>query len=401
VRSFTVEERRARLARRHFLSDPVDSPDRGIADVATRLVGLHATDPATPYLSLWARVAGFRIADLDAALYDDRTVVKHLAMRRTLWVVDAADLPAVQSAASERVATNERKKLIADVVGSGLAVDGEAWLTEASSAVLGHLAEHGHTSARELRTALPALAGTYDPAPGKRWGGDTPVAPRVLTVLGAQGHLVRGPNEGTWTTSRPKWAAAAQWLRADQDPVDHDAARATLVGTWLRTFGPATVNDVKWWFGNTLTWARGALRDVGAIEVGLDGSGGAPGYVLPDDLDAEPATDRWCALLPGLDVTTMGWQDRDWYLGPHRSQLFDTNGNAGPTAWCDGRVVGTWTQDDDGRVVIQLVEDVDGPTSKALTRRAKELTDWLDGVRIKPRFPSPLSKTNAAPTDAG
>jgi hypothetical protein len=390
VRSFAVEERRARLAHRHLLAG---AADQNLVDVTHRLVGLHATDPATPYLSLWARVAGFRVADLDAALYEAKTVVKHLAMRRTLWVVKAEDLPAVQAAASDRVAANERKKLIADVVSAGITADGDVWLTAASTAVLAHLAEHGHASARELRSALPELAGNYDPAPGKRWGGDTPVSPRVLTVLAVQGHLVRGPNEGTWTTSRPRWVSGSQWLGSSQEPVPHDAARAALVGNWLRTFGPATVNDVKWWFGHTLTWARDALRDLGAVAVDMHGT---PGYVLPDDLEPEPKAEPWCALLPGLDVTTMGWQDRDWYLGEHKAQVFDRNGNGGPTAWCDGRIVGGWGQDADGRVVVQPLEKLDAKSSKALSCKAKDLTDWLDGVRVNARFPSPMSKSALA-----
>ncbi|MDT5217164.1 MAG: hypothetical protein QOK18_5403 [Mycobacterium sp.] len=390
MRSFAVEERRARLAHRHLLAG---AADQNLVDVTHRLVGLHATDPATPYLSLWARVAGFRVADLDAALYEAKTVVKHLAMRRTLWVVKAEDLPAVQAAASDRVAANERKKLIADVVSAGITADGDVWLTAASTAVLAHLAEHGHASARELRSALPELAGNYDPAPGKRWGGDTPVSPRVLTVLAVQGHLVRGPNEGTWTTSRPRWVSGSQWLGSSQEPVPHDAARAALVGNWLRTFGPATVNDVKWWFGHTLTWARDALRDLGAVAVDMHGT---PGYVLPDDLEPEPKAEPWCALLPGLDVTTMGWQDRDWYLGEHKARVFDRNGNGGPTAWCDGRIVGGWGQDADGRVVVQPLEKLDAKSSKALSRKAKELTDWLDGVRVNARFPSPMSKSALA-----
>lgn len=234
MRSFTVAERRTRLARRHFLADPTDEP---ISGVAAQLVGLHATDPATPYLSLWARIAGFRVADLDAALYDTRTVLKHLAMRRTLWLFSAHDLAVVQAAASDRVAANERKKLIADVVKSGIATDGEAWLGAASAAVLAHLAEHGHANAREFRAALPELAGNYDPAPGKSWGGAGPISPRVLTVVGAEGHMVRGANESTWTNSRPRWTATEQWLGSPVTPVAHDTARRTLIETWLWTFG--------------------------------------------------------------------------------------------------------------------------------------------------------------------
>jgi hypothetical protein len=385
MRSFTVEERRSRLARRHFLAGPADSIDGVVGD----LVGLHATDPATPYLSLWARLPGFAVADLDGELYERRTLIKHLAMRRTLWTVRADDLPLIQSAASDRVADNERRRLVADAAKAGITDDGHAWLDKACGAVLRHLGEHGAASARELRAALPELAGSYDYAPGKRWGGETPLAPRVLTVLSVRGDIVRGTNDGAWTISRPRWTLMADWLASAVEAADAELARAELVRRWLRAFGPATVTDIKWWFGNTLTWARHALRDIDAVEVDLDG---APGFALPDDLHEEPDLQPWCALLPGLDVTTMGWFDRDWYVGEHRKQVFDTNGNGGPTAWWNGRIVGGWGQDADGRVELRLLEDVGRDGKRALMKRADELTAWLDRVRVSPRFPSPISR---------
>ena len=385
MRSFTVAERRARLARRHFLAEQAGSIDGLVAD----LVGLHATDPATPYLSLWARLPGFAVADLDTELYERRALVKHLAMRRTLWTVRAEDLPLIQSGASDRVADNERRRLVADAQKAGISDDGDAWLDTACAAVLRHLAEHGAASAKELRAALPELAGSHDYAPGKRWGGETPLAPRVLTVLSVRGDIVRGPNDGAWTVSRPRWTPMADWLAGRPGAATPEAARAELVRRWLRAFGPATVTDIKWWFGNTLTWARHALRDIDAVEVDLAGT---PGFALPDDLDVEPDVEPWCALLPGLDVTTMGWYDRDWYLGEHRGQVFDTNGNGGPTAWWNGRIVGGWGQDADGRVEVRLLEEVGRDAKRALQRRADALTEWAGGVRVSPRFPSPLSK---------
>lgn len=385
MRTFTPAERRARLGRRHFLSRPGHS----VPGVTAAFVGLHATDPATPYLSLWARLPGFTVSDLDAQLYHQRTVVKHLAMRRTLWVVRAEDLPAVQAAASDRVADNERRRLIADAQKAGVATDGARWLDTACDAVVNHLREQGPTPAAHLRAALPALHGVYDPAPDKSWGGETPLAPRVLTVLGVRGDIVRGPNDGTWTTSRPRWAVMSDWLGDMGAAADPEVARAQLVRTWLRTFGPATVTDIKWWFGSTVSWARHALRDIDAVEVDLDGTAG---YVLPDDLDVEPEPEPWGTLLPGLDVTTMGWFDRDWYLGGHRSQVFDRSGNAGPTAWWNGRVVGGWGQGPDGRVELHLLDEIGRDGTRQLQRRADELTAWLAGVRVKPRFPSPLSK---------
>jgi hypothetical protein len=387
VRSFTIAERRARLAQRQFLAG--DQAGVSIPDLTGRLIGWHATDPATPYLSLWARLPGFTVADLDAEIYQRRSLVKQLAMRRTLWLVRAPHLAMLQPGSSDRVADNERRRLIADVEKSGVADDGARWLDTACAEVQRHLTEHGHANSKELRAALPALAGMFDPAPGKRWGGEVPLAPRVLTVLSVRGDILRGPNEGTWTTSRPRWVSTADWLGSAVDTMAADTARTALVTAWLRAFGPATVTDIKWWFGTTLTAVRAALSDGGAVEVDLHGS---PGYALPDDLEPTAETAPWAALLPGLDVTTMGWSERDWYLGEHRGEVFDTNGNAGPTAWWNGRVVGGWRQDADARVQLQLLEDPGHDARNALTRKAAQLTEWLDGIRVNPRFPSKLSK---------
>jgi hypothetical protein len=85
---------------------------------------LHATDPATLYLSLWARSPAFVTADLDLALYQTRSAVRHLAMRRTLWLVKSDDLAVIQSAASDRVADSERRRLAADVHKAGVTTDG-------------------------------------------------------------------------------------------------------------------------------------------------------------------------------------------------------------------------------------------------------------------------------------
>lgn len=387
MRSISTAQRRARLARRHFLA--ADSTAGSLTELTAALIGLHATDPATPYLSAWARTANFRRASLDHELYENRSLIKHLAMRRTLWLIRTSDLPKIQAGASDRVADNEHRRLVADVEKAGVARNGVEWVDAACAAVERYLAEHGPTSASELRKALPELAGTYDAAPGKPWGGEGPLSPRVLTVLGVRGAIVRGPNDGTWTTSRPRWAAAEQWLARDDAALQAEDARAQLVRAWLATFGPATAVDIKWWLGSTLTAVRQALVSIDAVEVDIEG---ATGYVLPDDLEDEADPEPWCALLPGLDVTTMGWFDRAWYLGDHKAEVFDTNGNAGPTAWCDGRVVGGWRQNAEGTVQVQLVEDLKRSEVRALHKRAAELTDWLDGTVIKPRFPSPLSK---------
>jgi hypothetical protein len=385
VRTIDVAERRARLARRHRIA-PAHRAGH-VVDAARSIVCLHGTDPATIYLSAWARIVGMQVGDLEQALYVDRSLVKHLAMRRTLFVFPRAILPYAQAGASERVADSERRRLIRDVEKAGLHHDGESWLDAASEAVVAALADGREASSTELRREIPLLEGAISYGEGRKWGGDMPIGPRVLTTLSAAGRIVRATNAGGWTSSRPFWTSMKAWLGEPLPRVDEAEGVAALVRQWLRVFGPGTAADIKWWLGSTVRAVRHALADVDAVEVDLDGQ---PGYLLPDDLDPVPPVDSWIALLPPLDPTTMGWQQREWYLGPYKTQIFDTAGNAGPTVWCDGRIVGGWRQNEAGAVELQLLEDVGSAASAAIESEAARLSAWLDGTRMLPRFPSPL-----------
>ena len=156
--------------------------------------------------------------------------------------------------------------------------------------------------------------------------------------------------------------------------------------------GGAIGSVLRYLFNIQVTRAFGETPEVEAVPVALDG--GAEGWVLPDDTDEIALPEPAAALLPGLDPTTMGWFERDWYLGPHRDQLFDRNGNGGPTAWWDGRIVGGWRQDAAGNVELQLLEDPGADGRRALEAEADRLGAWLGGIRVPPRFPSPLSKAD-------
>ncbi len=157
---------------------------------------------------------------------------------------------------------------------------------------------------------------------------------------------------------------------------------------YLAGFGPATTADIKWWTGWTVAQTKAALAAIGAVEVALSGDG--VGWLLPEDLAPVRAPASWVAFLPSLDPTTMGWQQRGWYLGDHGPALFDRNGNAGPTVWVDGRVVGGWTQRRGGEIVHRLLEDVGSEAEAAVAAAGADLEAWLGPTRITPRFPTPL-----------
>jgi hypothetical protein len=362
-------------------------------EAARSLVCLHGTDPATIYLSAAVRVDGMTVADFDRALYADRSLVKHLAMRRTLFVFPREVLGLAQAGASDRVAGAERRRLVRAVEKAGLYPDGERWLAEASEQVLAALSGGREATSSELRAEIPLLEGSIVYGEGKAWGGNIPVGPRVLTALSAAGRIVRASNDGAWNTSRPRWASMSSWLGEELARRSEAEGVAGLVELWLRAFGPGTAADLKWWLGSTVSAVRAGLAALRAVEVDL---GGKTGYLLPDDLEATDPVEPWAALLPPLDSTTMGWFERDWYLGSHKEQLFDTSGNAGPTVWWDGRIVGGWRQGDGGEVELQMLEDVGADGTRAIEHEAARLTVWLGGTRVMPRFPSPLSKAGQA-----
>ena len=381
------DERRARLATRHALAARVDDT----LAAARAVVCLHATEPASVHLSSWAR-AGASRDDVDRALYSDRSVVKQLAMRRTVFAFPRELLPAVWGSASARVAEQQVRRMATEMEKAGVTADGAGWVREHLELVR-RMIDDGPATTAEVRAALPALDARVTRGAG-HYQADVAVASSVIVTLAASGAVVRGENAGGWKTSRPRWTATTQWLGEAPAPLSEAEGYAVLVAAWLRTFGPGTEADLVWWLGSTKAAVRRALGDVGAVAVSLDG--GAHGWVLPDDLDPVPDPGPWAALLPSLDPTTMGWKERGFHLGEHSDKVFDRNGNGGPTAWWNGRIVGVWCQRPEGTVEVVPAEDLPQEARRALDAKASELTDWLAGDVVRSIYLSPLARQHLA-----
>jgi Winged helix DNA-binding domain len=390
VRRVSDGERRDRLALRHRLAPASRADD--VTALAGDLVGLHGTDPATVFLSAAARLRDpdDAVAALERALYDDRTLVRTLCMRRTMFVVPRDLVPVVQAACTDALVPGERRRLVRMIEENGIADDGARWLKDVEERTLAALEARGEATGAELSKAVPGLGEQLSYGEGKAWAGTMGVSTRVLFLLSTDQRVARGRPRGSWTSSQYRWSPIERWLPDGVPTMPPDVARADLLRRWLRSFGPATTDDVKWWTGWTVARTKAALAAVAAVEVGLDDQG--PGWVLPGDDGPAPRTEGWVALLPSLDPTTMGWQRRRWYLGEHGTALFDRSGNAGPTVWVDGRVVGGWAQRRSGEVVHRLLEDVGREAAAAVERAAAGLTSWFGDVRVTPRFPTPLQR---------
>jgi hypothetical protein len=387
ARTFGVDERRARLAWRHRLL-----PDRRIDDVATiadDLVALHSSDPVTVYLSATARMAHPSLNRVAEALYDDRSVVRLHAMRRTLWVLTPEHARLAHAAATVGLLEPERRRTIKVLEDHGVA-DGAQWLRDAERRTLAAVERIGPATARQIGEAVPELRMPLDYAVGKSYAGTMGAHTRVLLLLGFAGSVVRVRPTGTWINGAYRYAAMESWLPGGVTGRDPVTAAAELAARWLVAFGPATTADLRWWMGWAVRKTERALADAGAVAVDV---GGAPAWVAPGDEHVEIPAVPWVAILPGLDPTTMGWKQRDWYVDPeHVPFVFDTSGNGGPTVWVDGRIVGGWTQRKDGTIAYRLLTDVGHEAQSAIDEAAHDLERLIGDTRFSTRFPGPIQR---------
>src|SRR5689334_1331954 len=117
MRRFTVEERRARVVERHHLARPAARLHRPV------------------------------VAEIEADLYEERSLVRMLGMRRTMFVVPVEDVAIVQGAAADALAPNERRRTIQLLEQGGVTDDGAAWLARVERAALAALEARGEATA--------------------------------------------------------------------------------------------------------------------------------------------------------------------------------------------------------------------------------------------------------------
>jgi Winged helix DNA-binding domain len=172
------------------------------------------------------------------------------------------------------------------------------------------------------------------------------VSPWICTLLGLRGRLTRGSAVGSWPNPRPRWQLMEDWLGEPVAPFDARVGYSLLVERWPDRFGPGTVDDIVWWLG----------------------------------------------------ATTMGWKSRGFYLDPDDvAYLFDTNGNAGTTAWWNGRIVGCWVQEPSGEVRIVARRRLSREAAHALDAEAERLSAWLDGTVVTSVYSSRQMKGETLP----
>jgi hypothetical protein len=341
-------------AARHHLDERV--PAKATLDVVAEIAGLHAQVMSSAELTLAARVEGLGPDDVRRALWEERSLVKTWAMRGTLHLLPAAELPLWQAALSTRrnwetgawqraFASRQELERLNDAVAQAL--DGRLLTREELAARVGEL-----TGSEELADKLR-----------ESWGA-------LLKPAAALGRLCFAPNQG----QQVRFTRPDTWLGgwADHDP---EEAMAEVTRRFLAASGPVTREDFARWWGIPSP-ARGArLLEALGEQVARVEVEGTAAYVLAADLPglAEAGGSRAVRLLPAFDqyVVTATLQAEHLMPGPFKARVYRPQGWLSPVLLVGGRMDGTWRQEAKGRRLLVTIEPFTGPPP-AWARRAAE-----------------------------
>jgi hypothetical protein len=331
-----------RLAR-HSLSD--QSPE-GLVAVSRDVCGIQAQVMTAAHMALWARTRGVRPADIDSALYETRSLVKTLCMRRTLHLVPSDDFPVYISALRpSRMAALMRVMSRFGITQRDVDLMNRAVMKELGAAPV--------TRARLSALIRPKMAKKV-----QAWMDrvSSPFSPAIT-----EGLICYGPNRGTETT----FVRIDQWLPG-QKAISEQEAKRLLFRRYLRAYGPATLQDLCYWSGISAKEA-GAVPDLLAGELTRVEITGKPGLIMTEDhaelMDRRPVKDS-VRLLPGFDPYMLGHADKTPLINPDNyKRVYRNQGWISPIALLNGEVVAIWSH----------------------TRRAKTLSIEIEPLRPVPR----------------
>jgi hypothetical protein len=341
---------RATLARQLLL----DREAIGVVDAVRRVVALQAQEPASPYLALWNRIAGFDAAELDRA-FADQAVVKAQLLRITLHAVAATDYPAYHEAMEPtlRGARLYDRRFRSE----GVSIDDTMALYPDLLAF----------------TEIPRTNADVEHWLEERFGEPKP---RIWWALRQYGPWVHAATGTPWSFGpRPVYVSALEQGR----PGDGPSSVRHLVRRYLAGFGPATMQDIAQ-FGTILRPpVQEALASLGDELVRLDGPNGTKLFDVRDGLlppEDSPAPPR---LLGMWDSVLLAYADRSRLVpAAYRTLVMRNNGDVLPTLLVDGFVAGVWRPVDDG-IEATAFHGLNDDAWDGLDREARALIAFLAG----------------------
>ena len=311
-----------------------------LVDAISARPGFYGPNPVA-VLSLKARRPNLHLEDLNEALINDRTLLRVGAFRGALFLVSTSDYPLYFRALHtvlRRTATERLEK-------EGISDN--------------HLARYAHRL-KEADFPMPLaheqLMDIMYPGLEKRPGLNTERL--ILRKLCDKGVLVRTTFKG-WKSNNFFYALFNRWLPDINLTMDNpEPARTELVRRYLRSYGPASPDDISWWTGLPPLHVQRVITQLGR-EVLKYPIEGLPTELIGlrervDTLRNPPENSRPIQFLPLWDAYTLGWRDHrrlvDEALLPW---IYDANGNAVSVIVDEGRIIGLWQFRDSDRLTFE------------------------------------------------
>jgi hypothetical protein len=313
--------------------EPRRPPDVSVEDVVAGAAGLQAQQWSAAVLSVRARSATLRAADVERAHTDDRTVVRGWFMRGTLHLVPTADFRwLLDLYAPVTIAGSERRY-------RQLGLD-EGTRERGASAIRAAVADHGPLPRRELVSELLRRGVGIDP--------DSQAVPHLIAYACLSGVICHGPHRD----GEPAFALLDDWLPA-LPTLDGDQAVDELARRYLAAFGPSGLDDFATWSGLPMSRSRAAWRRIGGELTEVRAAGSAA-WMLTRDLGAldelaggsEGASGERLRLLPAFDTYLLGYRSRELAVdAEHARAVWPGGGILRPAVVADGRAVALWRYD--------------------------------------------------------
>jgi len=318
------------LSRQHLLER---APRDSALEVVDEVLGLNAQGALNVQLSLWNRVAGLETDFIPKALYEDRSLVKLWVMRNTVHVIPSKRLPIYHKALGQSLMHEWNRWTMK----TGTKESAMSW--EPSYVKVLNALEHGPMTIKQLQDAL-----------GWNDRESRISLSRLVREMSLRGILCHAEPSGPWHhTKRYRFTRIDKWLPdIDKDSVSKNEALTSLVRSYLKAYGPASISDFAYWSGMKVGEAKPAFDNLSdsLVKVAVPEHGGKL-LILEEDAPAlleageRPAPTR---LLPCFDALIMGHKDKSRFIEPSvMNRVFLPLADVAATILVDGRVQGVWT----------------------------------------------------------
>lgn len=366
MKKLEIEKVNHFLLRKQHLTE--DAKIDNIIQIVDDICGLHATGASIPYISLFARTRNFKKDDLKEEMEVKRSLGKIRSVRKTNHIHMKEALPIYFKATKKGLEPTTTRHL--DYLG----VTAKEY-KKASKMILELLKGKGMTT-NEIKKALKSKGNVS----------------AIVNYMCDQGLLIRGLSKRGWKSNSHTYYLFHEYFPdVELDGLTESEAINLLVLQYLKSFGPATENDIIWWTGLSRTQIKLALEnmEVKTKLVGISNLDGDFIMLRKDEgpLEATKLPRKGVVnFLPLQDPYIMGYKERERYLDYDNYDLvFDRSGNATATILLNGRIIGVWDFEDAGEPLVKLFlfKKIKRDILKMLHSKARDIGRFIADRDVK------------------